>query len=210
MNKIRLIAVAAFLATLTAVSAQAQRPAAATQPAAGASANAAVPDTKIAFVNTEAFSDEKQGIKRYVAAVKALEREFQPKQQEITTLQTQIKGIADELNKLQGAPVVDPNTLRTKQDQGEKLQRDLKYKQEQAQADYQRRYQEVVSPISEDIGKSLDGFAKARGITMILDVSKLAPAILTANDGMDVTLAFINEYNSKNPSTASAASPGRP
>jgi hypothetical protein len=39
---------------------------------------------------------------------------------------------------------------------------------------------------------------------MILDISKLAPAILTVNPNMDVTAAFIAEYNSK-PSTASAA-----
>ena len=42
---------------------------------------------------------------------------------------------------------------------------------------------------------------------MILDISKLAPAILTVNPAMDVTQAFIAEFNSKNPATASAASP---
>jgi Skp family chaperone for outer membrane proteins len=211
MKKLRLIAVAALLATFTVISAQAQqqRPAA-PQPAAGASANAAVPDSKIAFVNTEAFADDKVGITKYINAVRSLEREFQPRQQEITTMQTQLKAIADDINKQGGSGVVDPKSLQGKQDQGEKLQRDLKYKQEQLQADSTRRYQEIVSPISEDIGKALDSFARSRGITMILDVSKIAPAILTATDGMDVTKAFIADYNSKNPATASAAAPTRP
>jgi hypothetical protein len=37
---------------------------------------------------------------------------------------------------------------------------------------------------------------------MILDISKLAPAILTVNPAMDVTQTFINEYNSTHPATA--------
>ncbi|MDQ3818279.1 MAG: OmpH family outer membrane protein, partial [Acidobacteriota bacterium] len=78
-----------------------------------------------------------------------------------------------------------------------------KYKQEQAQSDYQKRLGEVVGPISQDIGKALDQFATAHGITMILDISKLAPAILTINPNMDVTRAFVAEYNSSHPATAS-------
>jgi Skp family chaperone for outer membrane proteins len=212
MKNLRLVALAAVLATFTVISAQAQqRPAAPAASAPQAAAPGPVPDSKIAFVNTEAFSDEKQGISRFVAALKSLEREFQPRNAELVTIQNQIKSIADEINKLgAGSGVVDPKTIQAKQGQGDKLQRDLKYKKEQADADFQRRYAEVVSPISEDIGKALDGFAKTRGITMIFDVSKMAPAILTANDGMDVTRAFITEYNSKNPATASAAAPARP
>jgi Skp family chaperone for outer membrane proteins len=212
MKKNCLIATAAaMLATISGVSASAQKPATPQAAAPAAAATAAVPDSKIAYVNTEAFGDEKVGIARYVAALKSLEREFQPRNTELTTIQNQIKGIADELQKLQGAQgVVDTKTIQAKQDQGEKLQRDLKYKKEQADADFQRRYQEVVSPISEDIGKSLDVFAKSRGITMILDVSKLAPAILTATEGMDVTKAFIADYNTKNPGSAAAATPARP
>jgi hypothetical protein len=34
---------------------------------------------------------------------------------------------------------------------------------------------------------------------MILDISKLLPAVLTLNPAMDVTQAFIAEYNSRNP-----------
>ena len=209
MKKIRLIATAALLATISVVSASAQKPAASQPTAPAAAATAAVPDSKIAYVNTEAFADEKGGISRYVAALKSLEREFQPRNTELTTLNNQIKGIADELQKLNPS-VVDQKSIQAKQDQGEKLQRDLKYKKEQADADFQRRYQEVVSPISEDIGKALDAFAKSRGITMILDVSKLAPAILTATEGMDVTRAFIADYNTKNPGSAAAATPARP
>ncbi|MEO8435051.1 MAG: OmpH family outer membrane protein [Pyrinomonadaceae bacterium] len=214
MKRIRLIAAALMLAALLVVSAAAQtRPgAASTRPAAPqvpAASNAPVPDTKMAFIDTGAFGDEKGGITRYVNAVKKVEREFQPRQTELVTLQNRIKALADEISKLSGNSVVDPKTIQAKQDEGERLQRDLKYKKEQADADFTKRYQEEVSPISTDIGKALDQFATQRGITMILDISKLAPAILTVNPAMDVTAAFIAEFNTKNPATASAAT-GRP
>jgi Skp family chaperone for outer membrane proteins len=210
MRNFRIFAATMMLAALLAVSASAQtRPATGTTPARPAAttpataSNAPVPETKIAFIDTGAFGEEKGGITRYVNAVKALEREFKPRQDELNGMQTRIKTIADEIGKLTGNSVVDPKTIQTKQDEGERLQRDLKYKKEQADADFAKRYQEVVGPISQDIGKALDTFATQRGITMILDISKLAPAILTVNPAMDVTSAFITEYNTRNPATAS-------
>jgi Skp family chaperone for outer membrane proteins len=159
----------------------------------------AVPETKIALINTAEFGDEKTGITRYVNAVKSVQREFQPKNTELTTIQTRINTLADEISKLSGAAVVDPKTIQAKQDEGERLQRDLKYKKDQAQADFQRRYTEVVSPISADIGKAIDQFAAQNRITMVLDPSKFDVAILTVNPAMDVTRAFIAAYNARNP-----------
>ena len=172
------------------------RPAA---PQATPAAAIAVPDTKIALINTAEFGDEKTGITRYVNAVKSVQREFLPKNTELTTIQTRINTLADEISKLSGAAVVDPKTIQAKQDEGERLQRDLKYKKDQAQADFQKRYQEVVSPISADIGKAIDQFALQNRITMVLDPSKFDVAILTVNPAMDVTRAFITAYNARNP-----------
>ena len=212
MKKLGIFAAAFVLAAILAVSASAQTRPGTTSTAArptntpspATSTNASVPDTKIAFIDTSAFGDEKEGIVRYVNAMKALEREFKPRQDELIGMQNRIKAIADDINKLNsGSAVVDPKTIQAKQDEGERLQRDLKYKQDQAEADYKKRYDDVVGPISQDIGKALDQFAQAHGITMILDISKLAPAILTLNQSMDVTKAFITEYNSSHPATAS-------
>lgn len=212
MKNFRLIAATVTLAVLIAVSASAQtrpgtttpaRPAATPQTTAAAS-NAPVPETKIAFINTGAFGAEKGGITKYVNAVNSLEREFKPRSDELNNIQNRIKAIADELGKLSNNPIVDPKSVQAKQDEGERLQRDLKYKDEQLKADMSKRYEDVVGPISQDIGKAIDQFATQRGITMILDISRLAPAILTVNPAMDVTAAFITEYNSRNPATASA------
>lgn len=207
-----MIAASTILAAITALSAFAQAPArpnttparpAATTPAAASNPNANVPDSKIAFINTEAFGDEKVGITRYINAIKSLEKEFQPRQTELTTMNTRLKTLADEIQKLGAANVVDPKTVQAKQDEAEQLQRDMKRKKEDADAAFQKRYEAVVSPISQDIGKSLTDFANTRGITMILDISKLMPAVLTVNPAMDVTEAFIVEYNRTHPATAS-------
>jgi Skp family chaperone for outer membrane proteins len=171
--------------------------AAPSQPAPGA--NAEVPDTRIGLADTGMFADEKAGIKRYVNAVKKVEGEFQPRTVELNNLQTRINTIADDISKLSGNSVVGPQTIQAKQEEGQRLQRELKYKKEQADADFANRFKEVVGPVSADIGKALDQYASKHGLTMILDISKLAPAVLTVNPSMDITLAFIAEYNAANP-----------
>ncbi|HEY0377785.1 MAG TPA: OmpH family outer membrane protein [Pyrinomonadaceae bacterium] len=208
MRNFRIFAAAIMLAAILAVSASAQtRPAGgAPQATAPAASSAAIPDTKIAYIDTSEFADEKAGIGRYVSVMKTLEREFKPRQDELNTMQVRIKAIADEIGKLTagGNSVVSPQTIQQKQDEGERLGRDLKYKKEQADADFAKRYQEVIRPVSQDIMAALNGFAQQRGITMILDISRMGEAVLTVNPAMDVTKAFIAEYNAKNPATASA------
>jgi len=169
-----------------------------TQPAPVA-APANVPAAKIAIVDTSVFGDEKVGIKRYLNAVTTVQKAFEGKNAELRNLQSQIKAIADDINRLSGASVVSPETIRAKQGEGERLQREFKYKKEQADADFEKRYSEVVGPVSNDIGNALIQYAAQNGLTMILDISKLLPAVLTVNPAMDVTQAFIADYNSKHP-----------
>jgi len=168
----------------------------------------AVPDSKIALINSELWADEKQGIVRLVAATKRVDSEFQPRRTELQQLQQRMSQLNDEITKQQAAAsVVDPRSLQTKVDQLEQFKKDAQRKQEDAQAAYNKRMQEVLSPIYDDIGKALDAFGKSRGITLMLDASKIAPAILMAADATDVTRAFIADFNSKYPATAAVTSP---
>jgi hypothetical protein len=64
----------------------------------------------------------------------------------------------------------------------------------------------VETPLQDDVGKALDVWVKARGITLVLDASQVE-GILFAAETIDITQAFISEYNSKNPVTASATAP---
>lgn len=209
MKVIRATAAVAFFVALTVASVSAQtRPAAGTgtqpRPAAtpGPTAPAAVsvPDSKVALIDSSAFADEKQGIAKFVSALKRVNAEFQPRQTELQNLQQQIEKAKSDLQK--AAPVQDAKVTQTQQDRIAVMETDFKRKGEDAQAAFNKRLEEVLGPIYEDIGKALDGFAKARGITLILDVTKVQ-GIVSAADAMDITRAFIAEFNSKNPATAS-------
>ena len=213
MKVIRATAAVAFFVALTVASVSAQtRPAAGTgaqpRPAATpgptAPSTVSVPDSKVALIDSSAFADEKQGIAKFVSALKRVNAEFQPRQTELQNLQQQIEKAKSDLQK--AAPVQDAKVTQTQQDKIAVMETDFKRKGEDAQAAFNKRLEEVLGPIYEDIGKALDGFAKARGITLILDVTKVQ-GIVSAADAMDITRAFIAEFNSKNPATASLTSP---
>ncbi|HZE71603.1 MAG TPA: OmpH family outer membrane protein [Pyrinomonadaceae bacterium] len=207
--KVNHLVAAAFVAAVASSPLLAQtRPAAQSAPPATAQAN--VPATKVALINTEAFADEKQGIVRIVAAVKRVDTEFQARKTELQQLQQRVQTLTDEISKIQAAPAsvgVDQKSLQAKVDSLDVLKKEGTRKQEDAQAAYNKRMQEVLAPIYDDIGKSLDAFGKAQGITLLLDASKIAPAILSAADATDVTRAFIADFNSKYPATAAVAPP---
>ena len=200
MKIFRAIAAVAFFAVITAASIRAQQP----RPTTTAPATGALADTKIALVNTEEFVDEKTGIVRLVNAMKAVNGEFQPRQTELTGLQAQIDKLTSDLQK--AASVQDPKVSQQQQDKIDQLKKEQQRKGEDAQAAYQKRLQEKLGPVYDEIGKALDAYAKAHGITLMLDVTKIQ-GIVSASESLDITRAFINEFNSKNPATASLTQP---
>ena len=204
MKIFRAIAAVAFLAAISAGSVSAQvKP---TTPAntAPSTQTGTVPETKIALVNTEEFADEKTGISRLVSAMKRVDGEFQPRRTELQTLQQQIEKATADLAKAQ--PLQDARVSQQQNDKIEGMKTELKRKGEDAQAAYQKKLQDVLGPVYDDIGKALDAYAKAHGITLILDVTKIQ-GILSASESLDITKPFITEFNSKNPATASLTPP---
>jgi Skp family chaperone for outer membrane proteins len=184
--------------------AQPQRPATQTPTTTAPTTSANIPDSKVALIDSSAFADEKQGILKFVSAVKRVNAEFQPRYTDLQTLQQQITKAEADLQK--AAPVQDAKVSQQQQDKIDQMKKDYQRKGEDLQTAGNKRLEEVLGPIYEEIGKALDTFAKARGITLILDVSKVQ-GIVSAADSLDITRAFIAEYNSKNPATASIAAP---
>ncbi len=201
MKIIRAIAAVAFFAAISAVSVVAQpKPTTTPAPATTGSATGNVPDTKLALVDTDQFLDEKAGIVRLVTAAKKVENEFLPRRTELQSLQGQIDKLTADLQK--AAPVQDQKVSAQQQDAIDSKKRELTRKTEDAQTQYQKRLQDMLGPVYDDIGKALDAYAKAHGITLILDVTKIQ-GIVSAAESLDITKAFITEFNSKNPATAS-------
>ncbi len=196
MKRISLIAVSCILSALMAASAFSQA-----APGAG----------KIGWLDTGAFADEKAGILKYVNAAKAVDSEMRPRVTELQTIQAKLKTISDDLNKMQSNPAVPINqsAVLAKQDEGQRLQREGEFKKKEYDAAVEKRSSEVLGPISADISRAIEDFAKAKGYAVILDIDKLGQAgvILALDPAANITKDFIVFYNARPASTATTASP---
>lgn len=196
----RLLVAFAFVLAMAVSPVLAQpRPGGAAPAQTPAGTSATVPESKIALIYSDAFLDAKTGIARFNTLVSTLNREFQPRQTELQALQQKIQALTEDITKT--APVADPKTLQTKQDQLDQMKKDFQRKGEDAQAAYDRRRKEIFTPLQDDIGKALEAYAKAHNINVIIDGSQVP--LVYAADTLDITRAFINDFNSKNPATAS-------
>jgi len=214
MKAIRTTLFAAALAATAALTASAQtqpaaRPAAPAvqtpRPAAPTAAQtaAAIAEGKFAIIDTEAFGDQKEGIKRLVAAFQAVEREFKPRRDEITTLKTRYDALIKEINDTKA--VADQKALQAKADQASQLEIEIKRKQEDGQKSLDKRVQELTGPVYQDIGNALQAYAKARGLSVVFDVSKMQGVVMVIEGGIDITSAFVADYNQRNPAATAAA-----
>lgn len=215
MRLTRIITAFVFV-TASAVVAVAQpaagRPAApATSTAAPQTGGALAGATKIAVIDIQAFGDEKAGIARLMNAYTSLRREFKPRQDELQGLRTRYETLGKEYEQLSKAQqAVDPTSLQKKIDDMQVLEKEIKRKQEDAQTAVEKREGELTGPVWDDINSALRNFARQRGISLILEKSKLAGngLLFVVDDSMDITRAFIADYNQRNPATAAATPSG--
>lgn len=195
MKKFNLLAVSFIFATVFAMSTFAQ-----------------TGTGKIGWIDTGMFADEKEGVTKYLTALKTLQTEMKPRLTELQTLDTRIKTIADDLQKMQAnsAVPIDQKSAQAKQDEGLRLQRELEFKKKEYDAALAKRGGEVLGPIQTDIFKAIQAYAKKNGYTAILDISALANenmnAILALDETANITKAFITSYNAGGP-TASTGTP---
>jgi len=160
--------------------------------------------TKIALVNSDAFGYEKTGVTKLINAYKALEAEFKPTTDDLAASNAKIDALAKEIQQLQvqlNSSQGDPNAIRKaieqKTDDGTRMQIELKRKQEDAKAKLDKRQAQVTEPIAKEISAALEVYGKKNSIDMILDVSKLDGSILLINVALDITDAFIKDFNAK-------------
>jgi Skp family chaperone for outer membrane proteins len=193
MKTFRLIAASAIFAAIFAVSAFAQTTAG-----------------KIGLINTLAFEDEKEGITKYVAAQTSLDNEFKPLGVELQGLLTKLQALDKEIKDLQAKAQdpnnkvpIDPKMGQAKVEEFEKLNREYKFKQEDAKARYERREAAVLGPIRQDIGNAIQEFTKKNGYVLVIDVSKDQTGLfLGFDEAANVTKQFITFYNTRPATTA--------
>jgi Skp family chaperone for outer membrane proteins len=185
-----------------------QRPPATTAPQTPPSANVNLPVSKLAVIYTEEFLDAKTGILKFGTVIAKLNAEFQKEKDSLNQMSQRAGQLEDEINKLRNAPSgtpIDQKSLQTKIDQFEQLKRDIQRRGEDAQGAYNKRRSELFDPLQKEIGAALEAFAKARNINVIIDGTDVP--LSYAADSINITKAFIADFNSKNPVTASTTPP---
>lgn len=207
-NLLSLSALMVLAAAATVSAQQPARPTAQPTPTPTAPATVTLPMSKMAVIYSDMFLDQKSGIAKFNSVLTKLNGEFQKVKDEITQMQQRGQTLETEITKLRDAPAgtpIDQRSLQTKIDQLEQLKKDTQRKAEDAQAAYNRRRGELFMPLQDEIGKALEAFAKARGINVIIDGAQVP--LLYAAESIDITRAFIADFNSKNPATAAITPP---
>jgi Skp family chaperone for outer membrane proteins len=201
MKRINLAAACFILAAIFAVTASAQT--GAVQPAG---------NSKMVVINTAAF-DNKDGITRYINAMNGLEAEFKPVETKIQGMATRYQTLGTEIKKIQDQPAgvpFDQKAAEAKVEEYQTLEKSIKREQEDAKAKFERRQQQVMGPLLQEIGKAMQDYATQKGYDLILDAAKLdnAGLILAFNPAkVDVTKDFITFFNARPATAATAATP---
>lgn len=204
MKTFRLIAATFVFAAVFAVSAFAQAPAA--QPAAG----------RIGLIRTSDFGGDDKGvggITKMKNAIKSLSDEFKPVDDKLKTMRTKYQTSVQEFEKMRNAGPNVPvgGNLEAKAEEIKNLETQIKREEEDGKGKYERRYQQVMGPVYDDLRKAMNDFAKQKGYSVILDGAILEQSNLLwgYDDKYDITKEFIAFYNQR-PAGAATATTAKP
>jgi Skp family chaperone for outer membrane proteins len=159
----------------------------------------------IGIIDSSEFSNGKTGITRVINAMNQLDVKFQP-------LRNEIRGMRDRLNTMRAdiqtkRAIQDAAMTARQVDEAERLEVQIKRKQEDAQASYQKESLTTLEPLQRDIATAINAYAQAKGITLVLDANRIP--IIYAATSHDITRDFITDYNRTHPAGAAPA-PARP
>jgi outer membrane protein len=158
----------------------------------GAGKVAPLTSGKIAVIDSRAFGD---GIGEMKKQLDKLEGEFQPRYQELESLQNQLVKFDQELKQ-----ITDPAAAAQKTEQAQRVKKEFERKREDFQTDYQKRQESVLGPLRDKVLKFLETYASQHEIIMVFDLAPAAQGgLVFLNPGTNITEDFIKEYNKQNP-----------
>jgi Skp family chaperone for outer membrane proteins len=153
---------------------------------------------KIAVIDTDSFSDSKTGVRKLLNAIGQVEARLKPIRDEIVGMQNRYNTLVTELQNAQ-------NVSQDKVDQARQLESDIKRKQEDGQKALERLNRQIVDPVNIEIGKAVEAYSRQKGYDLVLDATKFAGTMIVLNKGLDITSAFVADYNAKNPAATTPA-----
>lgn len=200
MLKIKFAALAAILVASMAGQASAQQ-------ALQAGVGAAVPDGKVAVMNTEAF---RAAIGELKLKYDQVDNQFKDRYQKLQAVESQLKQMESDI-KTKG-PNLTADKLQEMQGAYEDLKRRGTREFEDLKADYERTVETSTKPIRDKLFQFLNTYASQRGIVVIFNLAGAAQtgALAFWNPGADITDDFIAEYNKANPVSGAASATPNP
>lgn len=203
MVKFRLAALAAALMAAVTATGFAQQ---ATQAGVGA----ALPDGKIAVVNTQVFPGAILELKQKYESVN---NQFKDRGQKLQALAEQLKGMENDLQTKRN--VLTADKYQELQANYTELKKRGEREQEDVTADYGRALDIATRPVKDKMTQFINTYAAQRNIVLVFDLAGAAQTGTLAywNPGSDVTDDFVAEYNKANPVAGAATAtppPGQP
>ena len=201
MLKIKFAAVAAMILATAASVASAQQ---ATQAGVGG----AIPDGKIAVVNTQVFLSSILELKQKYDQV---EGQFKDRYQRIQQMEGQLTTMQNDLQTKRGVLAADKyqQLQNDYEDLKKRGQRDF----EDLKADYDRAVGTATKPVWDKLIQFLQTYSGQRGIVIVINLAGAAQSgtLAYVNPGSDITDDFVAEYNKANPvASAPAPAPATP
>ena len=151
--------------------------------------------TNIAVINTDAFLDQKVGINRMLSALQQLNAKYQPVAAELRGMRKRVDAMRLDIQKNKG--IQEPQWVAQQTAEADGLDLQIKRKGEEAEANYLKDRVALFDPVNKDLTNALNGYAQAKGITLLLDINKL-PVLFSAPH-VNITKDFIAEYNRTHP-----------
>ena len=155
---------------------------------------------RIAIIYTAEFLDPKTGIARVAVALESLNREFAGRQSDLQDMK-RLRALEAELAVIRGT--ASPATIMDKQRELNGLKENrLAANTEQA---FERRRQEILAPVYSQIQHALGDYGRSHNLQIIIDGS--AVPVVYAADAVNITRAFVTDFNAKNPPAAGVGAP---
>ena len=153
-----------------------------------------VPAGKVAIIDVAAFPARVTELKRKVDGLNA---RFEPRYKELQGLRDQIAGIENQAK--QGS--LSPAQAQQLSERYEQLKRDYTRKSEDLAAEARKAYAADTEPLNRKLGEALRKFSSERGINIVIEVggARESASIFYAAPGLNITDAFIDDYNKANP-----------
>jgi Skp family chaperone for outer membrane proteins len=160
---------------------------------------------KIVIIDSNAFSDGKTGITKYINVFNQLDAEFKARRTELENLAVRLQNLQKEVQPLQEAYQKNPKgpigaaQIQPKLDEIERIKREGSFKQEEFNTLVARRRQQLLAPVVKDISLGLQEFAKLKGYSLIFDLAKDEAGFLVVlgDQKLEVTKDFIAFYNAR-------------